>query len=92
MFCLYNQQYWLYALEIYSYNLYYLFIVGYICKAYLLKTRHLDRGDRANSQLHILKESAYTLKNQWKTAFFVVFIGLIVLYTAIFVLSIIKEI
>jgi len=39
IFCFYNQQYWLFATESYLFSLYYLAIVSYVCRAYVLKKR-----------------------------------------------------
>lgn len=40
-FCVFNTDYWLYAFETYFYNLYYLFLVGYVTKSYLFKYRQI---------------------------------------------------
>lgn len=57
IFCLYNEQYWLYAIESYLYNLYYLAIVSYICRAYILKYRrkNIEKGN-GNKKL-VLKQN-----------------------------------
>lgn len=86
MFCLYNEQYWLYALENYTYNLYYLFIVGYICKAYLLKLRIKEREPGQ------MKESVDQQRTKQKTMFYVVFSILVLIYTGVFVVSVVKEV
>ena len=41
LFCFYNEQYWLYAVENYGFNLSFLFIVGYVCRAYVLKGKNV---------------------------------------------------
>lgn len=86
MFCLYNGQYWLYALENYTYNLYYLFIVGYICKAYLLKLRKEER------EVGEMKESVDQQRNRQKTIFYIVFSILVLIYTGVFVVSVVNEV
>ena len=86
MFCLYNEQYWLYALENYTYNLYYLFIVGYICKAYLLKLRIKER------EVGQMKETVDQQRTKQKTIFYIAFSVLVLIYTGVFVVSVVKEV
>lgn len=44
LFCFFNEEYWLYAVESYAYNLYFLFIVAYVCRAYVLKGKPAKGG------------------------------------------------
>lgn len=83
LFCFFNQQYWLYAVENYAYNLYFLFMVGYVCRAYLLKTK--------SAKLSAAKENSGENKNKEKTLFYAIFIALLVLYTGIFTASLMRE-
>jgi hypothetical protein len=89
LFCFYNEQYWLYAIECYGYNLYFLFMVGYVCRAYVLKTRSGRLDFSLGPSFAKRTEEA---RNREKAIFYSIFITLIVLYTAIFIASMIKEI
>lgn len=91
LFCFFNEQYWLYAVESYAYNLYFLFIVGYVCRAYVLKSRP-GRGELGGLGSGLLvKESSADTRNREKVIFYSVFISLLVLYTGIFAASMVKE-
>jgi hypothetical protein len=83
LFCFYNEQYWLYAVENYTYNLYFLAIVGYVCRAYLLKGRSARQAATDPKGEGRIRE---------KTIFFAVFIALIVLESIIFVASVVREV
>lgn len=92
MFCFFNGQYWLYAVENYTYNLYFLVMVGYVCKAYVLKAR-LAKGELGGLGLGVLgKDNSGDGQgqNKNKIIFYSVFIAISVLYTCIFVASMIK--
>lgn len=56
LFCLFNRDYWMYALETYFCNLYYLVLVAYICKAYLLKQRSAY-SQGLNGEYKLLEEN-----------------------------------
>lgn len=90
-FCLYNQTYWLYAIEAYFFNLYYLFIVSYVCQSYLLKVRRKNKEPVSNGTLVERKLSNDDTDNG-KTLFYGIFIALLTLYSAIFLFSMIREV
>lgn len=91
MFCWFNQDYWLFALETYFFNLYYLSIVGYVCKSYLLKYRQNTATGIVQKLMpsHLIQNGADF--NYEKIVFYSVFVAMSVLYTAIFISSIIFE-
>lgn len=90
-FCLYNQTYWLYAIEAYFFNLYYLFIVSYVCQSYLLKVRRKNKEPISNGAL-VERKMSNDDKDNGKTLFYGIFIALLTLYSAIFLFSMIREV
>jgi hypothetical protein len=90
-FCLYNQIYWLYAIEAYFFNLYYLFIVSYVCQSYLLKVRRKIREPINNGML-VERKMKSEENDHGKTLFYGIFIALLTLYSAIFLFSLIREV
>lgn len=90
-FCLYNQTYWLYAIEAYFFNLYYLFIVSYVCLSYLLKVRRKIKEPINNGAL-VERKTSNDEKDNGKALFYGIFIALLTLYSAIFLFSLIREV
>lgn len=90
-FCLYNQTYWLYAIEAYFFNLYYLFIVSFVCQSYLLKARRNNKDSASSNGVLVERKLNSSEKDNAKTLFYGIFIALLTLYSAIFVFSVIRE-
>lgn len=81
LFCFFNEQYWLYAVENYAYNLYFLLIVAYVARAYVLKGRTARTPEEKNNA-----------RGRDKMIFYGVFVAVVVLYSVIFVASVVREV
>jgi len=90
MFCWFNEDYWLFALETYLFNLYYLSIVSYVCKCYLLKYRQNTGNTLVQKLLPSRHSNSTSASSPDKIIFYSVFVAMGILYTAIFILSIIS--
>lgn len=87
LFCFFNADYWLYAVETYFYNLYYLFLVGYVAKSYLLKYRQI-----INFKQFLLDPQNLINRNRERTIFFIIFGSVLAVYTALMVTSVVLEV
>lgn len=89
LFCFFNFVFWLYSLETFFYNIYYLCIVGYIVEAYILKTRKPSFVN-ADTNIYLLSHSKERHSCQ-KIFFYAIFIIFFLTYLAIFITSVYNE-
>jgi len=88
LFCFFNQQYWLYAIENVFFNTYYLILVGYICYAYVLKQKN-EASEYTIPILHKRLNLENNPLNMQKIIFYCVLGVLLAVYVAIFIVSIV---